>query len=83
LTDTTTIDKAKARETFLDFNSVISEYRNKDLDRIPHVIDAEPRLFLDNLINMKNNRIIEKDKLKDNTKGGWHISDLVNFGEEF
>ena len=60
MTDTTTIDKAKARETFLDFNSVISEYRNKDLDRIPHVRDAEPRLFLDNLINMKNNRIIEK-----------------------
>lgn len=67
---------------FLQFKNIIQSVQ-ADNGGIKEPDLTEPRLFLDNIMNMKNNRIIEKDKLRDNTKGGWHINNLVNFGEAF
>ena len=67
---------------FLQFKNIIQSVQ-ADNGGIKKPDLTEPRLFLDNIMNMKNNRIIEKDKLRDNTKGGWHINNLVNFGEAF
>lgn len=69
-------------KVFLSFKDIIQSYQESN-GGVKEPDLTEPRLFLDNIMNMKNNRIIEKDKLRDNTKGGWHISNLVNFGEAF
>lgn len=68
-------------KVFLQFKDLIQSYQETN-GGVKEPDLTEPRLdSLENLQVMKNNRIIEKDKLRDNTKGGWHIGNLVNFGE--
>ena len=64
---------------FLQFKNIIQSIQ-ADNGGIKEPDLTEPRLSLDNMEAMTNNRIIQKDKLKDNDKGGWHIKDLVNPG---
>lgn len=64
---------------FLQFKEII-QLIQADNGGVKEPELTEPRLFLENMQAMVDNRIIQKDKLRDNVKGGWHIKDLVNPG---
>ena len=74
--------ETKGREynkVLLHFKEIIESYQESNGGIVTPAL-TELRLFLDKIQAMANNKIIEKEKLRDNTKGGWHISNLVNFG---
>jgi hypothetical protein len=65
---------------FLEFKNIIQSV-HADNGGIKGPELTEPRLFLEKMQAMANNRFIQKDKLIDRKfNEGWEVHDLVNFG---
>ena len=72
-------DKEDSR-VFLQFKNIIQSVQ-ADNGGIKEPDLTEPRLFLDNMQAMANNRVIRKDKLIDRKPNeGWNVHELVNLG---
>ena len=65
---------------FLQFKNIIQSIQ-ADNGGIKEPELTEPRLFLENMQAMANNKVIQKDKLIDRKPNkGWEVHNLVNLG---
>lgn len=76
MTDTTTIDKAKASEVFKDFSKLIEGCRYADFSRVTYAKDSEPRIGKDTLTELQ----IMKENKDRRPKEGWQMSNFLSLG---